>query len=143
MNDILEFQGENRWLSNFMPVDIRYDDLDYKTVENAYQAAKTLNRLDKIEISLASPGMSKKMGRRVVMRKDWHDIKITVMAELIRQKFEDPMYKKLLLDTGDCKIVEGNRWNDTYWGVCNGVGKNILGELIMATRKLMIDKEMI
>ena len=33
------------------------------------------------------------------------------------------------------ELIEGNTWNDTYWGVCNGVGKNTLGQLLMKIRE--------
>ncbi len=29
---------------------------------------------------------------------------------------------------------ETNTWHDTYWGVCNGVGKNMLGIQLMRVR---------
>lgn len=28
------------------------------------------------------------------------------------------------MDTGDAILIEGNYWNDTYWGKCNGEGQN-------------------
>jgi predicted NAD-dependent protein-ADP-ribosyltransferase YbiA (DUF1768 family) len=37
--------------------------------------------------------------------------------------------------TGDRKLVEGNYWHDTFWGVCNGVGENYLGEILMHVRQ--------
>ena len=50
-------------------------------------------------------------------------------------KFKDPVLRKKLLATGDEHLEEGNYWHDTYWGVCDGVGKNRLGELLMTVRK--------
>lgn len=35
--------------------------------------------------------------------------------------------------SGD-ELIEGNAWNDTFWGVCNGVGENWLGQLLMERR---------
>lgn len=43
--------------------------------------------------------------------------------------------RKKLLATENALLVEGNTWNDTYWGVCNGVGKNTLGQLLMKIRR--------
>jgi N-glycosidase YbiA len=39
-----------------------------------------------------------------------------------------------LLDTGDAELVEVNHWRDFWWGVCNGVGANHLGRLLMTIR---------
>lgn len=132
----LGFHGENRFLSNFSYSDIVYEDQLYPTVEHAFQAAKTLDLQDRYLISMAStPGMAKREGRQVQLRPDWEEIKLEVMAKLLRLKFADPELKQLLLATGDDYLEETNTWNDTYWGVCNGVGENHLGRLLMMVRE--------
>ena len=45
--------------------------------------------------------------------------------------------KEKLLATGDAELIEGNTWNDTYWGVCRGKGKNHLGKIIMEVREAL------
>ena len=40
-----------------------------------------------------------------------------------------------LINTGDAILIEGNTWGDTYWGVCDGVGENRLGKLLMEVRE--------
>lgn len=69
------------------------------------------------------------------MREDWEEIKISVMEALLRQKFCDARtgLGRMLVDTGDQDIVEGNSWGDRFWGV-DGTGKNILGKLLMHIR---------
>jgi ribA/ribD-fused uncharacterized protein len=136
MNDILEFQGEHRWLSNFWLVNIHYENITYPSVEHAYQAAKTLDVEQQKTIALLpTPGKAKRAGRRVIMRDDWDKIKVYTMAYLLHIKFQHAGLRKRLIETGDCLIVEGNRWNDQFWGMCNGHGQNILGQLIMAVRE--------
>jgi len=56
------------------------------------------------------------------------------MRELLKKKFENPQFRKLLLDTYPHELIEGNNWGDTYWGKCNGHGKNMLGTLLMQIR---------
>ena len=41
----------------------------------------------------------------------------------------------MLIKTGDQELIEGNYWNDTYWGVCKGVGQNKLGKILMRVRE--------
>jgi predicted NAD-dependent protein-ADP-ribosyltransferase YbiA (DUF1768 family) len=41
-NKIQGFFGEYRWLSNFWPVKIHFEEKTYPSVEHAYQAAKCL-----------------------------------------------------------------------------------------------------
>jgi ribA/ribD-fused uncharacterized protein len=132
---ISEFQGDCRWLSNFYPAKVTLDGVVYPTVEHAYQAAKTHNWIERKSILLAdTPGKAKRLGGRATLREDWHEVKLSVMKGLVQQKFTDPTLRRLLLATGDEELVEGNRWNDTFWGVCNGTGLNHLGRIIMQVR---------
>lgn len=133
--DILEFQGENRWLSNFWPACIVFEGVTYPTVENAYQAAKTwpVNRQVYVYIK---PGEAKRLGKTMPLRPTWEDEKVSVMRWLIAQKFADgTKLARQLVATEDCRIVEGNSWGDTFWGICRGVGRNTLGKLIMEQRE--------
>ena len=68
------------------------------------------------------------------MRLDWDTVKISVMRNLLQQKFAQTPYRELLLATGNHLIIEGNTWGDVFWGVCLGVGENNLGKLIMEIR---------
>lgn len=52
------------------------------------------------------------------------------MYEVVKAKFsQNEDFKALLLQVKE-PIVEDNTWNDTYWGVCNGVGQNKLGKIL-------------
>jgi ribA/ribD-fused uncharacterized protein len=136
MNDILEFDGEHRWLSNFWPAEVVLDGVKYPTTENAYQAAKTIDPVIRKQFVNCTPGMAKKLGQVIAIRNDWEQIKIDVMTELLKQKFAiNTEFGQKLLNTHNVKIVEGNYWHDTFWGVCNGVGKNMLGKIIMNIRR--------
>ncbi len=67
-------------------------------------------------------------------RPDWQEVKLSQMEFVLRQKFSHPELLALLLATGEMELVEDNDWDDTYWGVCNGVGENNLGKLLMKIR---------
>lgn len=133
--DILFFQDDYRWLSNFTPCEVYLDGVKYPSVENAYQAAKTLG--DRTIFQICSASRSKRLGKTIDLRKDWNKIKLNVMFDLCFQKYNQEPFTTLLLQTGNCKIVEGNTWGDTYWGVCDGIGSNHLGMIIMQIRNLI------
>ena len=82
-----------------------------------------------------TPGQAKRLGRKCLLRKDWEEAKDHAMLSVLRAKFANPELKEKLIATGDVELVEGNHWNDTYWGVCNGIGKNMLGKLLMQVRE--------
>lgn len=134
------FHAENRFLSNFVSSKVVLDGETYPTVEHAFAAAKTLNLIAREEIRNAlTPGSAKRKGRKVILRDGWETIKIDVMRDLLIQKFSQEPFKRLLLATGDSYLEETNNWNDTFWGVCNGVGKNNLGILLMEIRGYLVE----
>lgn len=125
-----KFENQFEFLSNFFPCFERN-----KTVEHFYQAAKTDDPIERHKvIDTATPAGAKKAGRKVTIRPDWDSIKLSVMEELLRTKFNDPHLRQALVSTGSEELVEGNWWGDTYWGVCKGVGENHLGKLLMKLR---------
>lgn len=129
------FDGEYRFLSNFYPANVTFEDMSFPSVEHAYVAAKTLDRNERVRICYLTTGAAKRYGRTLKLRPDWEDIKIEVMGNLVLQKFtRHPHLKKMLLATGDQELVEGNHWGDTFWGVCKGKGQNVLGRILMLVR---------
>lgn len=133
---IEQFQGYYRWLSNFSPCKVMLDGIEYDSVENAYQAAKTLDPEIHKSFQHIKPGHAKKLSESLIIREDWDIVKVPIMRDLLLQKFSAPAYKKLLMETGSRVIEEGNEWGDIFWGVClsTGKGKNMLGKLIMSIR---------
>jgi ribA/ribD-fused uncharacterized protein len=129
------FDGEYRWLSNFWPSQVHWE-LEFPSVEHAYQAAKCSCQADRQRFLGITAGQAKRLGRQVELRPDWEDVKIHMMEYLLRQKFaaRSELAAKLLA-TGDEELVEGNSWGDTYWGVCRGQGQNRLGKLLMQIRQ--------
>lgn len=108
----------------------------YRSSENYYQAQKAVNIADKFELSKVYPAESKKLARHIEIRKDWEKIKLAVMLEAVRIKFNYvPVLGEQLLLTGDRDLIEVNTWGDTFWGVCNNVGENHLGKILMQVRK--------
>lgn len=135
---IWQFEGKHRFLSNFYPAQVCYEEQWYPAVEHAYQAAKTLDKDIRLAIAgLEKAGDAKRYGNghKVQLREDWETIKLHLMYGLVMQKFiRHRELATMLLSTGDSYLEEGNYWRDTYWGVCNGVGYNHLGLILMDVR---------
>ena len=131
-----KFSGKNRWLSNFWPAEVELDGMTYASVEHAYQAAKTLNMEDRALFQGITASVAKSLGKKLVVRDDWNEIKIAVMTDLNLQKYtKHPELAAKLIATGDELLVEGNTWGDVFWGVCKGIGDNHLGKILMEIRK--------
>jgi ribA/ribD-fused uncharacterized protein len=133
---ITSFTGKYRFLSNFHPCVIVYDEQIYQSSEAAYQAAKTLDfELRSLyTVGLMTPALAKKLGGLLPVRPGWEQNKIDVMRDILRIKFAKPDMWRKLAATGDEELIEGNYWNDIFWGVCKGQGQNNLGKLLMEIR---------
>ena len=136
---IKSFQGRHRFLSNFFLAPVLYDGIEYPSSEHAYQAAKSVRTSAKEYIAkLATAGAAKSYGKKVGLRPDWEDIKLDVMFQIVSAKFsQNPELRESLVATGEKELVEGNTWGDTFWGVCDGVGENHLGKILMRVRKAL------
>lgn len=136
MTKISGFFGNYRWLSNFWQCFVEYEGVIYPSSEHVFQAAKTLNHSERIKIAnFRTPNDAKKYSRTMTLRSDWEDVKLSEMAKIVTAKFQQntPLIEKLL-NTGESELIEENTWGDTFWGVCDGVGENHLGKILMRVR---------
>lgn len=135
-NSIKGFADDDRWLSNFWPCLIVFEDREYKNSEAAYQAAKTIDLERRIPFETMGAGTSKKAGQLLPLRTDWNAVKLDIMYDIIKDKFcRNPDLTVKLLETGEKHLEESNWWNDIFWGTCKGVGENHLGKILMRVRK--------
>jgi len=132
---ISSLDGRNRVLSNFWPSQVEFEGTVFPSVENAYQAAKSLDPSFRKGFLDLTPGKAKRQGRKLKdIRPDWDSVKLQVMEDLLRKKFSNRLERLFLIATGDQHIQEGNTWGDKFWGVFAGEGENHLGRLLMKIR---------
>lgn len=75
------------------------------------------------------------------MRSDWDEVKDDVMRKVVMHKFTvHEACRKTLLETGEDELIEDSPV-DWYWGCgSDGSGKNMLGVILMETRKALRKK---
>lgn len=135
---VKRFRGDYEFLSNFYPAKLLFDGIAYYNAEAAYQAQKCSDPAQRKQFAKLYSDESKRFGRSVVVREDWEKIKVDVMQQVVRAKFEqNPRLAEMLLATGDIPLQEGNTWHDVFWGVDlkTGEGKNHLGQILMQLRE--------
>lgn len=145
MGTIDSFKGENAFLSNFYDAPVCYDGITYKNSEAAFQAQKTENREDRFAFADLSARDAKRLGRSTKLRKGWSDMRVYIMSEIVHAKFEqNPDLAEKLLATGNDALIEGNTWNDKFWGVDSrtGEGQNMLGNVLMGVRTTLRREDM-
>ena len=137
MSKITQFRGNYYFLSNFSDYPVQLDGLTYLNGEAAFQAVKVTTHNERLAFVGLSPHLAKSKGRKVKLRSDWEAIKVDRMRQVIDAKFSDPKLAKLLDQTGDAELLEGNNWHDKIWGVDINTlqGQNQLGKILMSKRE--------
>ena len=111
-------------------------------MENAYQAAKYVgeNWIDVfLQFAPMTPGKATRQGQKLSLREDWNEVKLNVMEDLLRIKFSQVNFRKLLLAAGEHDLIEDNYWHDNFGGscsceLCDNHGLNHPGKLLMKLR---------
>jgi len=132
------FRGKYAFLSNMHEASFVWDGRTYSNSEAAYQSAKYLDPAVRDGFSGMTGVTAKREGKKVLLRGDWEVVKDDIMEDIVRAKFsQNPDLLKLLVETGDMELIEGNRWHDKYWGVdiFSGIGENHLGIILMKIRE--------
>ena len=131
--DINIFRCNFDFLSNFYNAPFYFNSIRFENAEAAFQAQKEPARTKEFEKLTGSE--AKRLGRRVNLRSDWNAVRVNIMQQIVLEKFtQNNNLAERLMRTQDRKLIEGNAWNDTFWGVCNGRGQNKLGVILMTVR---------
>ena len=138
---ILFYEGRYYMFSNFSSFAVEWRGVVWMTSEHAYQAAKFVD-VDVVErIRLARSAHEAKAiskSNEDKKLKNFDDIKVGVMEEILRAKLsQHPYVKESLISTGQREIVEDSH-KDSFWGRGpDWQGRNELGKLWMKLRSEM------
>lgn len=141
---VIGFFEDYRFLSNFHESPVWFEGILYPSSENAYQAAKSIDpEIRQFHFVSVSPKVAKANGQLIAMRKDWEEIKYSVMARIVMEKFaSNPELTQSLLATGERYLEERNHWKDIIWGVdyTSRNGTNWLGKILMGVRTTLKER---
>lgn len=135
---IKEFKNQYFFLSNFYECPVYYNKLVFCNAEAAFQAQKVIDEKEQYKFINLNASQARKLGKTIVLREDWEEVKDNIMYEIVKRKFTvNKELQQKLIGTKDEELVEGNWWHDTYWGVDSktGIGKNKLGKILMKVRE--------
>ena len=128
--------------SNLYRREIKFEGELFATSEHAYQAGKPRKKsVRDWLLSAPSPALLAMAAHGLYywdVVPGWSAGKFDRMRGVLRAKFEQhPDLLNLLLATGDARLVESATVDNEVnrlWGEVNGVGKNMLGVLLMELR---------
>lgn len=129
--------------SNLFRRAIRFEGVEYPTAEHAYQAGKA--RKDAVRdwiLSAPSPSLVAMAAHGLYtwdIAPNWSKTKFARMKGVLMAKYtQHEDLKQLLLSTGNARLVESATVDNAVnrlWGEVNGLGKNMLGMLLMEVRE--------
>ena len=126
---------------NFSSFQVEWRGVLWATSEHAYQAAKFFGTdkeiVERIKMAKSAHDAQKITSENRDKRlKNWDEIKVGVMKEILRNKIKQHSYVlKKLLQSGNREIVEDS-WRDNQWGWGEDKkGQNLLGKIWMELRQ--------
>lgn len=135
--------------SNLYRRPIIFEGVEYATPEHAYQAGKA--RKDSVRewlMAAPTPSLLAMAAHGLYVwdvAPNWSKVKFDRMRGVLRAKFTQHQdLKELLLSTGNARLVEVATVDNSVnrlWGEVNGVGKNMLGVLLMELRDELLAEQ--
>ncbi len=135
--------------SNLYKRSVEFEGESFLTSEHAYQAGKARKPEVKAWLmSAPSPALLAMAAHGLYywdISPGWSTTKFDRMRRILVAKFTQHQdLKELLLGTGNARLVESATVDNEVnrlWGEVNGVGKNMLGVLLMEVRQQLRDQE--
>ncbi len=129
--------------SNLYRREVVFEGETFATSEHAYQAGKPRKKAVRDWLMAApSPSLLAMAAHGLYywdVAPGWSTTKFDRMRDILRAKFEQhDDLRELLLSTGNARLVESATVDNEVnrlWGEVNGVGKNMLGVLLMEIRE--------
>ena len=136
--------------SNLYKSSIDFEGRIYPTAEHAYQAGKAKKpKVREWILAAPSPSLAAMAAHGLYVWDivpNWNQIKYDRMRRVLLAKFtQHPKLRALLVQTGAKRLVEAGTVNNAVnrlWGEVDGVGKNMLGQMLMELRKAFLAEEM-
>lgn len=144
-SQVFFYEQEFYVLSNFSSFNLTWKDKIFQTSEHAYHWEKFATTSEFVADMIyaarsAHDAFQIAQANSHLARKDWNDVKVDIMRDILFQKaIQHPYVRKKLLETGTRELVEDS-WRDNYWGWGpNKDGKNMLGRLWMEVRAKILE----
>lgn len=130
---------ENREFKNTSPHGIMLDGEHWRSAEHYVQAQRfSCSEIQEQVRESAYPFSAKTIAREhpEALRGDWNEIRNAVVEKAMRTKFNShPELSEKLCATGEAEIIEASAMSH-HWGAgADGLGKNILGRILMKIRQ--------
>ncbi|WP_330279128.1 NADAR family protein [Streptomyces sp. NBC_00569] len=133
-------------LRNDFPAQIVFAGESYASVLHGYWALSAADGSDRSRIRDAASGReAHDLGGQATHRSDWPNVRLAVMAELLRAKFtQHPELAQVLVSTGDARISYTGLSDSPFWrDIPDARGRNWMGRLLELTRSELVAQQLL
>jgi len=140
---IFFYEHEFYVFSNYSSFMLEWKGKLYPTSEHAYHSEKFEDENIKEQIRNTRSAHDSQVfanKNKDKRRKDWDDVKLGIMKEILKAKVsQHPYVMKKLIESGSKELIEDS-WRDDFWGWGPSKdGENHLGKLWMEVRDELAD----
>ncbi|WP_326590714.1 NADAR family protein [Streptomyces brevispora] len=130
-------------LRNEFPAPIVMGSRTYPTVAHAHWALAVADEHRQAEVlSAERPYDAQKLAENSTLRDDWPQVRVAVMARLLRAKFQQhPEFAETLMATGATRLIY-TEVGSSFWGQRGLEGQNWMGRLLELTRSELVAAEL-
>ncbi|MFB7556119.1 NADAR family protein [Streptomyces brevispora] len=130
-------------LRNEFPAPIVMGSRTYPTVAHAHWALAVADEHRQAEVlSAERPYDAQKLAENSTLRDDWPQVRVAVMARLLRAKFQQhPEFAETLMATGATRLIY-TEVGSSFWGQRGLEGRNWMGRLLELTRSELVAAEL-
>lgn len=144
---INQFIGPYSFLSNNYLHTITIYGVQFSSVSHYICAMKATSYDDLIDISQSSDPFA--LISQLPQRRDWNDVKLSIMEYAIYYKFCEPSLANLLKSTQTVELIDGyydvdpNEDDKDFWAynLHTNIGQNNNGKLLMKIRSFLISQD--
>lgn len=134
--EIKKFEGYYEFLSNEYNCDVKYEDFVFQSSASLFYAFKAKTEGAFIKFQRLSPLKARSKMQKMEENDDYEDNKKYYLKEAVKAKFiSNPSLKIKLLKTQNAKLINTVTHRDTWIGVRDGIGENMLGKVLEELRE--------
>lgn len=136
---IIDFIGRLKVLSMMHKHKVEFRGLVFPSIFHATVAGRFWD--DKLAKKIArthDPIKARNLCTGFPVDRNWNHIRLSVMEDLVKQKFSKDPLRTILLDTHPHTIWSLNQYGDRFWGIVEGEGgENNYGKILVSVREAL------
>lgn len=136
ISEITKFEGKWEFLSNEYTCEVKYENYTFQSAASLFYALKATDKGAFRKFQKLSPLKAKSKMQLLPPNEEYENNKEEYLMKAVKAKFDsNPNLIKLLLKTGNAKLLNNVTHLDDWIGIRKDKGYNALGKVLMRLRE--------